>query len=164
MHHGGLLMAVLHGRSPSPYTSVTGNLNLLQKNWSKSMVHSPDLSEDTLKRCITTIPPSITTTHHDGGLPSPLFYTLANDTPPPSLYAYSMLEAKIKGQAPILKWRVDKTGGCTACRQIESKTRDGEGWLRVLEEIRGTIQKKIMDSFYLIWMKMTKTKLAETLG
>ncbi len=68
---------------PPPYTSVTGDLNLLQKNWSKSVVHSPDPSEDTLKRCIaTTVPPSITTTHHDGGLPSPLSYTLADNNPP----------------------------------------------------------------------------------
>jgi hypothetical protein len=48
------------------------------------MVHSPDPLEDTLKikRPITTIPPSITTAHHDGGLPSPLSYTLADDDPP----------------------------------------------------------------------------------
>jgi hypothetical protein len=46
------------------------------------MVHSPDPLEDTLKRPITTIPPSIKTTHHDGGLPSPLSYTLADDDPP----------------------------------------------------------------------------------
>ncbi len=45
------------------------------------MVYSPDPSEDTIKRHITTVPPSITTTHHDGGLPSPLSYTLANDNP-----------------------------------------------------------------------------------
>jgi hypothetical protein len=82
MHQYSLPTAVLHGRSPSPYTSVTGNLNLLQKNWSKSMVHSPDPSKDTLKRRITTVPPFITTTHHDGGLPSPLSYTLANNDPP----------------------------------------------------------------------------------
>ncbi len=83
MHHGSLPMAALYGRSPPPYTSITGNLNLLQKIWSKSVVHSPDLSKDTLKRCITTtVPPSITTTHHGGGLPSPLSYTLANNDPP----------------------------------------------------------------------------------
>ena len=82
MHHGSLLTAALHGRSPPPYTSVTGDLNLLQKNWSKSVIHSPDPNEDTLKRRITTVPPSITTTHHDGGLPSPLSYTLADDDPP----------------------------------------------------------------------------------
>jgi hypothetical protein len=99
----GLPTAVLHGRSPSPYTSVTGDLNLLQKIWSKSMVHSPDPSEDTLKRRITTVPPSITTTHHDGSLPSPLSYTLADNSPPSPLYAYSTFEVKFKGQAPISK-------------------------------------------------------------
>ncbi len=82
MHHGSLLTAVLHGCSPPPYTSITGDLNFLQKIWSKSMIHSPDPNEDTLKRCITTVPPSITTTHHDGDLPSQLSYTLANDDPP----------------------------------------------------------------------------------
>jgi hypothetical protein len=81
-NHGSLLMAALHGRYPSPYTFVTGNLNFLSKIWSKSMVHGPDTFEDTLKRPITTIPPSITTTHHDGGLPSSLSYTLADDDPP----------------------------------------------------------------------------------
>ncbi len=86
MNHGGLPTAVLHGRSPPPYTSITGNLNFLPKKLSKSVVHSLDPSEDTLKRCITTVLPSITTAHHDGGLPSPLSYTLVNDDPPlPSL-------------------------------------------------------------------------------
>ena len=46
------------------------------------MVHGPDPFKDALKRPITTIPPSITTAHHDGGLPSPLFYTLTDDDPP----------------------------------------------------------------------------------
>jgi len=81
MNHGGLPTAVPHGGSPPPYTLDTCDLNFLPKIWSKSMVHSPDLLEDTLKRTITTIPPSITTTHHDGGLLSPLSYTLANDDP-----------------------------------------------------------------------------------
>jgi hypothetical protein len=82
MNHGGLPTAALHGGSPPPYTFDTCDLNFLQKKWSKSMVHSPDPLKDTLKRPITTIPPSITTTHHDGGLPSPLSYTLADDNPP----------------------------------------------------------------------------------
>ena len=77
MNHGGLPSAALHGGSPSPYTFDTCDLNFLPNIWSTSMVHSPDPLEDTLKRPITTIPPSITTTHHDGGLPSPLSYTLA---------------------------------------------------------------------------------------
>jgi hypothetical protein len=46
------------------------------------MVHSPNPNKDTLKRRIPTVPPSITTTHHDGSLPSPLSYTLADDNPP----------------------------------------------------------------------------------
>jgi hypothetical protein len=82
MNHGGLPTAALHGRSPPPYTSVTGDLNYLPKIWSKSVVHSLDPSKDTLKRRITTVLPSITTAHHDGGLPSPLSYTLADDGPP----------------------------------------------------------------------------------
>ncbi len=45
------------------------------------MVHSLDLSKDTLKRRITTVLPSITTAHHDGGLPSPLSFTLTDNDP-----------------------------------------------------------------------------------
>ncbi len=46
------------------------------------MVHGPHPFEEALKRPITTIPPSITTTHHDGSTSS-LSYTLADDNPPP---------------------------------------------------------------------------------
>jgi hypothetical protein len=81
-NHGGLPTAALHGGSPPPYTFDTCDLNFLPKIWSKSMVCSPDTFEDALKRPITIIPPSITTTHHDGGLSSPLSYTLADDNPP----------------------------------------------------------------------------------
>ncbi len=81
-NRGGLPTEALHGCSPPPYTPLTGDLNFLPKNWSKSVVHSLDPSEDTLKRCITTILPSITTAHHDGDLPTPLSYTIANDNPP----------------------------------------------------------------------------------
>jgi len=116
MNHGGLPTAALHGGSPSPYTFDTCDLNFLPKIWSKPMVHSPDLLEDTLKRLITIIPPSITTTHHDGGLPSPLSYTLADDHPPPPLHAYPMFTTKFKGKVPISKQRVDKMGGSAARR------------------------------------------------
>jgi hypothetical protein len=81
-NHGGLPTTVLHGHSPSPYTFVISNLNFQSKNWSKSAVHSPDPFEDALKRLITIIPPSITTTHHDGSLPSPLSCPLADNNPP----------------------------------------------------------------------------------
>jgi hypothetical protein len=82
INHGGLPTAALHGRSPPLYTSVTGDSNFLPKIWSKSVVHSLDPNEDTLKRRITTVLPSITTAHHDGGLPSPLSDTLTDDNPP----------------------------------------------------------------------------------
>ena len=81
-NHGGLPTATLHGCSPPPYTFVTGDLNFLPKIWSKSVVYGLNPFKDALKRPITTIPPSITTTHHDGGLPYPLSCTLANDDPP----------------------------------------------------------------------------------
>ncbi len=81
-NHGSLPTAALLGRCPPPYTFVTSDLNFPSKIWSKYVVHSADPSKDTLKKCITTVLPSITTTHHDGGLPSPLSYTLANDNPP----------------------------------------------------------------------------------
>jgi hypothetical protein len=81
-NHGGLPTAALHGHYPPPYTFINGNLNFLENIWSKSVVHGPDLFKDALKRPITTIPPSITTTHHDGGLLFPLSYTLSDDNPP----------------------------------------------------------------------------------
>jgi len=85
-NHGGLPTAAILGPCPPPYTFVTGNLNFPSKIWLKSVVHSADPSKDTLKRSITTVSPSITTTLHDGGLPSPLSYTLAeDDTPLPSI-------------------------------------------------------------------------------
>jgi hypothetical protein len=75
-------MAVLHGRSPPPYTFLTGDLNFLPKFLSNQMVYGRDPFKDALKRPITTIPPSITTTHHDGGLPSPLSCSLVDYNPP----------------------------------------------------------------------------------
>ena len=81
-NHGSLPTAELLGSSPPPYPIVTGDLYFLPKIWSTSVVLGPDLFEDALKRPITTIPPSITTTHHDGGLHSPLSYTLTDDNPP----------------------------------------------------------------------------------
>ncbi len=81
MHHGGLPTAALHGCSPLPYHFDTRDLNFLPKIWSKSMDHSPDPFEDAFKRLITTVPPSITTTHHDGGLPSSLSCRLSDNDP-----------------------------------------------------------------------------------
>jgi hypothetical protein len=102
-NYGGLPTAVLHGSSPPPYTFDTCNLNFLPKIWSKSMVRSPNTFKDALKRPITTNPPSITTTHHDGCLPSPFSYTLADDDPHHPLHAYPTFATKFKGKAPISK-------------------------------------------------------------
>jgi hypothetical protein len=45
-----------------------------------------------------TIPPPITTTHHDGSLPSPFFYTLANDNPPLSSMPTQCLQQNLRGR------------------------------------------------------------------
>jgi hypothetical protein len=81
-NHGSLPTAALLGGSLPPYPFVTGDLYFLPKIGSKSVVLGTDPFKDALKRPIITIPPSITTTQHDGGLPSPLSYTLADDDPP----------------------------------------------------------------------------------
>jgi hypothetical protein len=70
------------GPCPPPYTFVAGDLNFPSKILSNSVVHSVDSSKDTLKRPITIVPPSITTTHHDGGLPSTLSFTITDNDPP----------------------------------------------------------------------------------
>jgi hypothetical protein len=67
------------------------------------VVHGPDLFEDALKRPITTILPSITTTHHDGGFPSPLSYTLVDDNHPLASMPVPTFAKTIKGKVPILK-------------------------------------------------------------
>jgi len=145
-----------HGSAPWPLPSSIhlGHWwsKFLPNNWSKTVVHGPDPSKDTLKRLITTLPPSITTTHHDGGLPSPLSCTLVDEDPSlpytPTQRPRQNLRERHQFQndgwtkwealkAPISKWWVDKMGGHEAHRQIGSKTSNGESWLGVLEEIRG---------------------------
>ncbi len=103
IYHGCLPMVVLLGPSPPPYTFVTGNLNLLPKNWSKSVVHSHDLFEDALKRPITTIPLPATTTPHNGGLPPPNY-----PTPLPMTTLSSPLHApNVRGK---IWWNVANSG------------------------------------------------------
>jgi hypothetical protein len=129
MNHGSLPTAVLHGRSPLPYTFVTGDLNFLQCFLSKSVVHGPDQFKDALKRPITTIPPSVTTTHHDGGLPFPLSCTLVNNDPPlPSpLYTYSTFKANLRKwhlfqNNSWTKWEVVQLADKLEAKQAMSKT------------------------------------------
>ena len=77
---------------PHP-TLITSDINWLPKKMSKSVVHGPNPSEGIFKRCITTVPPSsITTTHHDGGSPTPLSSTLADkNSPLPSMTGFCPL-------------------------------------------------------------------------
>jgi hypothetical protein len=162
-NHGGLTTAALHGRSPPPYTSVTGNLNFLPKIWSKSVVHSLDLSKDTLKRRITTILPSITTTHLDGGLPSPLSYTLANNNPPLPSIPTQCSRQNLRDRCLFrnngwTKWEAVQLTDEFEAEQEMMKA-DWECWKKIEEQF-----KKIMDTFYLIRTKTTKMKLVETKG
>jgi hypothetical protein len=73
MRAGGLVFGRWYCASRMPATS---------KNPVPSGQEGSGTIKDTLKRPITTLQPSMTTTHHDGGLPSPSSYTLAEDNPP----------------------------------------------------------------------------------
>ncbi len=158
-HHGGLPTAVLHGHSPSPYTSVTGNLNLLQKIWSKSMVHSPDPSKDTLQRCITTVPPSITTTHHDGGLPSPLSYTLANDNPPHPSMPTQCSRQNLRDKRLFWNDRWTKWEAMQLADELEAKQEmvkaDWECWKKLEEQI-----EQIHRPFFLFGQRWPRRSLS----
>ena len=69
----------------TPLSPVTGDLKIYYYHnfLAKTVVRNPDHFEDALRRLTTsTVPPSITTTHHDGTLSSSLSYTLTNDDYP----------------------------------------------------------------------------------
>ncbi len=69
----------------TPLSPVTGDLKIYYYHnfLAKTVVRNPDHFEDALRRLTTsTVPPSITTTHHDGTLSSSLAYTLTNDDYP----------------------------------------------------------------------------------
>jgi hypothetical protein len=104
-----------------------GNLNFLQNIWSKFVVHGPDLFKDALKRPITTIPPSITTTHHDGSLPSPLSYTLANDDPSLPSMPTQHLQQNLREQHQFrndgwTKWEALRLAGKLEAKRVMAKT------------------------------------------
>ena len=87
------------------------------------MLYGPDQSEDPLKRRITSAPSSITTIHHGhgGGLPSPLSYTLVDNSPPLSSTPTQPSKAKFKGKAPILKRLLTKWEAVQLADQLEAK-------------------------------------------
>jgi hypothetical protein len=64
----------------------------------KSVVHGLDPFKDAHKRPITTILPSITTTHYAGNLPSPLSCALANNDPPLLSMPSHCLRQKLREQ------------------------------------------------------------------
>jgi hypothetical protein len=68
--------------APPLHTLSSLAIYIFYQKYGQNVVHGSDPFDDALKRHITTIPPSFTTTHHDGGLLSPLSYTLADDNPP----------------------------------------------------------------------------------
>jgi hypothetical protein len=123
---------------PPPYTFVTSNLNILPKIWSKSIVHSPDPFKDACKRPITTIPSSITTTHHDGGLPSPLSCALANNDPPlPSMLTQrsrqNLRERHLFQNDGLTKWEAVQLTDELEAKQAMAKA-DWECWKKLEEQ------------------------------
>jgi hypothetical protein len=93
------------------------------------VVHGPDQFKDALKRPITTIPPSITTTttHHDGSLPSPSSYTLANDNPPLPSMPTQCLQQNLRERRQFqndgwTKWEAVQLAGKLEAKQVMAKT------------------------------------------
>jgi hypothetical protein len=137
-NHGSLPPAGLHGLSPPPYTFVASNLSFLPIIWSKSVVHSPDLFKDALKRPITTIPPFITTTHYDGSLPSPFSCALANNGPPlPSMLTQhlrpNLREWHLFQNDGWTKWEAVQLADKLEAKQAMAKA-DWECWKKLEEQ------------------------------
>jgi hypothetical protein len=91
------------------------------------VVHGPNPFEDALKRPITTILPSITTTHHDGGLPSLLSCTLANNNPPlPSMpiqrSRQNLRELRLFKHDGWTKWEAVQLADKLEAKQAMAKT------------------------------------------
>jgi hypothetical protein len=102
------------------------------------MIHRPDPFKDALLRPITTIPPSITTTHHDGSLPSPLSYTLANDNPPLSSTPTQRLPKDLKERHQFQNYGWTKWEAVQLSDKLEAKqavaNADWECWKKLEEQ------------------------------
>jgi hypothetical protein len=101
------------------------------------VVHGLDPFEDALKRPITTIPPTITTTHHVGGLPSPLSYTLADDDPPLPSMPTQRSQQKLRERHQFLNDGWSKWEAVQLTDKLESKRAmakaDWECWKKLEE-------------------------------
>ena len=164
MNHGGLPTAALHGGSPPPYTFDTCDLNFLPKIWSKSVVLGTDPLEDALKRPSTTIPPSITTTHHDGGLPSPLSYTLADDDPPlpstvPKRSRRNLRERNIFRNDGWTKWEAVQLADELEAKRSKAKA-DWECW-KEAEKQREALDLQINGPFLFEWDDLSEEALRD---
>jgi hypothetical protein len=164
MNHGSLPTAALLGGSPPPYPFVTGDLYFLPNIWSKSVVLGTDPFEDALMRPSTTIPPSITTTHHDGGLPSPLSYTLADDDPPvpstlPKRSRQNLEERNIFRNNGWTKWEaVQLTDKLEATRSTVKA--DWECW-KEAEKEREALDLQINGPFLFEWDDLSEEALRD---
>ncbi len=74
-----------------------------------------------------TIPPTLTTTHHDGGLPSPLSYTLADDNPPLPSMPTQRLQQNLRERRQFqndewTNWEAVQLAGKLEAKQVIAKT------------------------------------------
>ena len=151
-NHGGLPTAVLHGSSSPPYTFVTGNLNFPPKFGRNprfmAQIRSKTLSRDSSQPHIMMAawPP-----HH----PTP---SLTTTLPfPPCL---PNICKKIKGKGTNFETMGGQNG-----RQCSLRTNWEQN--KLLQRLTGSAGRnqrdnlnEFMDPFYLIWMTMTRSKLA----
>jgi hypothetical protein len=163
-NHGSLPTAALLGGSPPPYPFVTGDLYFLPKIWSKSMVLGTDPLEDALKRPSTTIPPSITTTHHDGGLPSPSSYTLADDDPPlpstlPKRSRQNLRERNIFQNDGWTKWEAVQLADELEATQFKAKA-DWKCW-KEAQKRREALDLEINGPFLFEWDDLSEEALRD---
>jgi len=118
-------------------------------------------SEEPFKRRITAAPPSITTTHHDGGLPSTLSYTLANDNSPADervslSRGQATLERRTKKHAHHSTWNCHVENWCgntshpcvhdKITKKRESRESHQPGWIQSLMWGKRNLQKRLPDS------------------
>ena len=128
------------------------------------MVLGTDPIKDALKRPITTIPPSITTTHHDGGLPSPLSYTLADDDPPlpftlPKRSRRNLRERNIFRNNGWTKWEAVQLADELEATRSKAKA-DWECW-KEAEKRREALDLQINGPFLFEWDDLSEEALRD---
>ncbi len=110
-----------------------------------------------------TIPPLITTAHHDDGFPSPLSYTLANDNPPLPSMPTQHLQQNLRERRQFrndgwIKWETVQLANKLEAKQAMEKA-DWKRW-KIYEED----SNNFTDSFCLIQLITTKKMPIEMKG